>query len=257
MPSFYTQKYYADLQTDNNEHLIVYVAKIKWGIIQFTYSGYCLKSNLGVYTEVNRFNKPLSLKKESNFKISFDELQGSWNPLDKPIDPQELYRDGANLVSWDCFAPLCDAEVIIEGKTYKGLGYAEVLETTIAPWKLPIKELYWGRAINSHNHLVWIVWKGKHPIHKAWLNGKEQQVSSIELNDLFLADGTSCSLQKATPLRRGEVGKTIFKTLSILKYLFPIKAFRITEEKFVGIAHAKVNLWEMQFKTIFERALWP
>src|SRR5437764_3883193 len=67
------------------------------------------------------------------------------------------------VVRWTCTHPRAAVEMRIAGEVLRGTGYAEVLDLTVPPWRLPIDELRWGRLLTASHGVVWIEWRGSHP----------------------------------------------------------------------------------------------
>jgi len=61
-----------------------------------------------------------------------------------------------------CLAPTTQAEVVCDGVTIAGEGYAERIVMECAPWDLPIDTLRWGRFIAGPRSVVWIAWCRAH-----------------------------------------------------------------------------------------------
>lgn len=83
--------------------------------------------------------------------------------------------DSANgAVDWRCEAGAARTRISLpHGATIRGSGYVESLALTVSPWRLPIEELRWGRWISADvtQSLVWIDWRGSHPLTHAFLDG--------------------------------------------------------------------------------------
>jgi hypothetical protein len=109
------------------------------------------------------------------------KIDVSLKRTDEPII-RSLFKDSkSNELLWNCHHPKALAEVIYNGKPYKGLGYAETLFLPIKPWNLPIYELRWGRFLSDSYTLIWINWKGEYPVNKIFFNG-------VEYNDAIFTD---------------------------------------------------------------------
>lgn len=91
-----------------------------------------------------------------------------------------LLEDG--LLDWHCHVPGGRVHGMAEGGTRaaanpaalcgsRAWGYAECLHMTLPPWRLPVNELRWGRAVNSSGSVVWIDWRGPRPQNLVWVNG--------------------------------------------------------------------------------------
>jgi len=87
----------------------------------------------------------------------------------RPIDAR-LLDDGAGVVDWRAEAPAALVSVRLNGVApVEGPGYAERLFITVPPWRLPIRELRWGRWLDAdaRRSVVWIDWRGERP--RTWL----------------------------------------------------------------------------------------
>lgn len=103
----------------------------------------------------------------------------------------------AGTVDWDCVAPVgvVHAE-LSDGAAFSGVGYAERLAMTVPPWRLPLRELRWGRwcDLGGTRSLVWIEWRGAEPRRWAYLDGRpiEAEVGDARVGgerfELSLAD---------------------------------------------------------------------
>ncbi len=69
----------------------------------------------------------------------------------------QVFASDAGTVEWHCLMPRARVRI---GKR-SGLRYAEHLNITVAPWKLPIRTLRWGRFATPSDWIVWIDWQGE------------------------------------------------------------------------------------------------
>jgi hypothetical protein len=96
------------------------------------------------------------------FKKDDTEISLSYVPRDPPWLPPDdgrlLTLDGRQLV-WHVPVPRAAANgTVTIGSTsvsFAGLGYHDFVETDIPPWKLPLRELLWGRALGRDGALIW------------------------------------------------------------------------------------------------------
>lgn len=119
-------------------------------------------------------------------------------------------------VVWRCVAPCGDARM----NGIVGRGYAEVLEMTVAPWSLPMRELRWGRAIGERTSLVWIQWSGAKPLQIAVRDGALVDAVHIGDDEVRLADGTCVTLSQHSVLREDSLANTL-RPLRALGPLLP------------------------------------
>ena len=98
--------------------------------------------------------------------------------------------------------PAADVKVLTEEREINGRGYAEVLELTIPPWRLPIDELRWGRCVGDDRSLVWIDWRGSYPLTIVLHDGVPVRGSvtdeSVVTDDVVLGIGERTVLRSAT-----------------------------------------------------------
>lgn len=123
-------------------------------------------------------------------------------------------------VQWRCLMPSASARVRWRDHELRGGGYAEVLEMSVAPWKLPIDELRWGRFIGAGS-LVWIEWIGEHPLTLYVSNG-----APIDAADVVLTIDDERVIRDAT----------LGETLAFLRRLLPKRIVDTRETKWSGRA---------------------
>jgi hypothetical protein len=93
--------------------------------------------------------------------------------------PRQLWSDGRRHVIWD--------PVVLNGTAtgaVSGRGYAERLVMTVAPWRLGIERLWWGRFCGDRHSLVWIVWDGAQPLRLALLDGGDADLHTVGVEDV-------------------------------------------------------------------------
>lgn len=141
---------------------------------------------------------------------------------------KELYPS----VVWRCVVPSADAVVKLPGQTIRGRGYAEVLEMSVAPWRLPIDQLRWGRALGERTSLVWIQWTGGFPLNVVLRDGVFEEASKIA-DDGVLAGGMELSISQPAVLREERLAHTL-AALKPLAWLFPKSLTAAMEHKWRG-----------------------
>lgn len=106
----------------------------------------------------------------------------TWRPCDPPWTPADegvLFRWRKRRLLWKVPVPrgvvtgtvkLGDAELEM-----RGLGYHDFVQTDVPPWRVPLKELLWGRALSAEGAFIWnrpvFVQKGRgeEAVELAWL----------------------------------------------------------------------------------------
>jgi len=151
---------------------------------------------------------------------------------------ETLFESAAGSVEWDCLAPRAAAEIRIGAEPlYRGWGYVERLRLTLPPWRLPIRELRWGRFVNSTDALVWIDWRGSHQRQVVYYNGSSVAASAIGDREIALQDGEAVlTLEAGTVLRDGALGSTALSVFSNSRRLFPASILGVRECKWLSRA---------------------
>jgi hypothetical protein len=170
------------------------------------------------------------------------QAQGRWTELGVPVRKM-LYESDSGSLEWTCLAPRASASFKIgEGKVGEdhvsnGWGYVEHLRLTVAPWRLPICRLRWGRFVNAANALVWIDWSGPHNTRFVCLN--DSDVSADEINDDEVVLGEkqgTLQLYDSRVIREGKLGATALSIIPMSNILFPSSVLNMRECKWLSRA---------------------
>jgi hypothetical protein len=113
---------------------------------------------------------------------------------------------------------------------FAGLGYAECLTLTLPPWKLPMRQLRWGRFVSPDDALAWVDWKGEYSTRFAIHNGHGCEVLSVSDSEVDVGGG-KLRMEESFSLRAGRVGSTVLTGAPALGKLLPQSVFNIEEQK--------------------------
>ena len=239
IPAFELSKWYADCVTEDGDALIIYHAQLRWRTPTIHYS------NLLIHEAGRPARSQFSLRKQPapihkgdvEWKSPVWNAKGSWRKTGPPVR-EILFDSAAGSVEWNCVAPRSSAEVRIgERRPYRGEGYVEHLRLTIPPWRLPIRELRWGRFVNACDGLVWIDWQGSYNKRVVYYNGSPVTARAISDREIVLGDGAAVlSLDTSTILREGALGATALSVLPNIERLFPARILGIRECKWLSRA---------------------
>jgi hypothetical protein len=133
-----------------------------------------------------------------------------WSLSGQPLAPSfglRLLEGTGGTVDWECVACPMRADVALPGGgSLSGLGYAERLVISRAPWKLPIEELRWGRWIAStgKRSMVWIDWRGAPPLTVVFVDGARAP-SAVVADGRIAAGDAVLTLQEGQTLLRRSV----------------------------------------------------
>ncbi len=114
----------------------------------------------------------------------------------------------------------------------KGIGYVERIEMTVAPWKLPIRELRWGRFHSPGHAIVWIDWRGAEPKTFLFHNGEPVAGGIITDHEILLHDEKAAlTLGNNLVLRDGPIVSTALSMIPGIEMILPKKFFSANECK--------------------------
>ena len=237
MAGFELIKWYADAVTDEGAAVIVYSAELRWRGPAIHYANLLIRSK--DQDTVSRFslrNQPLPEVRDDAVEWTSRawKAKGRWSDLGGGIH-ETLFDSAGGSLGWDCIAPRARAEVRIAGAgDFCGWGYVERLRLSIAPWRLPIRRLRWGRFVNESDALVWIDWSGDFNRRVVCCNGANVSAERIGDREVLLeSGGGALDLEPIATLREGALGAT---ALSVLPDLFPARMLRVEERKWLSKA---------------------
>ena len=162
--------------------MIFYVAKLKWYGWSVSYtswlhhdptSGVNLKSRLR-NVQIPQVKNNIITWSDPKFGVS-----GTWESLADLIQAR-IFDSEEGFLDWKCFQPASKVELRINDRILEGKGYAELINLTVPPWKIPMDELRWGRFISTENNMVWIELREKTKQQWLWLNGEKIENCIIE-----------------------------------------------------------------------------
>jgi hypothetical protein len=239
IPAFELSKWYADCLTEDGAALIIYHAQLRWRTPTIHYSNLLIReAGRPARSQFSLRKQPAPIHDgEIEWTSPVWNAEGRWRKTCAPVR-EILFDSPAGFIEWNCFAPRSSAEIRIgEGRLYHGMGYVEHLRLTIPPWRLPIRQLWWGRFVNACDALVWIDWRGSYNKQVVYYNGLPVSACTISDHEVRLgADGGVLSLDTSTILREGALGATALSVLPNLERLFPARILGIRECKWLSRA---------------------
>jgi hypothetical protein len=255
MAAFKLSKWYLDCVTDLGDASIAYTGMASWGPVRLHYSS-LLESTAGAVTTKH------SLRPQAEPKIDRCSLRwrsralktdGEWR-ADSPEMRETIFASGAGSVEWHCLMPRAQARL----HDRLGFGYAEHLNMTIAPWKLPIRTLRWGRFATASDWIVWIDWLGDFTRRIVYRNGLPAPTAVLEDGQIEFRDGARLAMDRSLVLREGPLGATALSVIPGVRDTFPARLLRVNECKwrsrgrFERPGASPVEGW-----AIHERVDWP
>lgn len=185
--SFKIVKWYLDFVGETEEVMIFYAAEIYWKGLKVPYASILMK--IPGKPEVQK----TSLKKVTLPHIDGEALryantnlgiQGLWKQEGQPLNAC-LFESEEGSLTWNCWQPRSGVILTINGKRFEGIGYAEELILTVPAWKIPMRELRWGRSLSGESYTVWIEINGDETRKWLWHNG--ERMTHFEVGDSEVA----------------------------------------------------------------------
>lgn len=209
-------KWYLDLVTDDGTAVIAYAALGRLGAVPFRFAALLQAPPQGPPREASAISGVTPpVVQDGSVAWSHPRLQvrGTWTPLG-PALHHSLLEAPRGRIDWRCAAAHARAEVHADGRRLAGVGYAECLRLTLAPWHLPFRRLYWGRYASTAHALVWIIWQQGMDRQWIWLDGAAQPAARLTAEGVTgLEGGGSLLFGPARDLRDrnviGAVGRSL------------------------------------------------
>ncbi len=256
--NFSLSKWYLDCVTDQGDAYIGYAAVLSLGAFQIHYSSLLTADASGATrsrTTLKRATPPMLAGDTVTWFAPTLEIEGRWE-RDAASLHVPVFESEEGSVDWRCHLPNARVTLSVKGREVTGRGYAEHLSLTVAPWKLPLRELRWGRALSADHALVWIDWRGDEGRRRyGFLDGAPLGDFSVDDEAITDSDGaTLARFEGNQVLRTGTLGSTALGVLGpVARSRIPGSALLLDETKW----KARTALGGSPGHVIHERVLWP
>lgn len=246
------EKWYAD-RVIGDDVEIDYLARLQLGPLVVSYSGQ-IGRNRCSRARIGRTGPDMPCIEDGRLHWPRDETSTSWAWRHARQRPITLWRDGRNSVVWN--PVVLNANAAGSDLDRPGRGYAEVLTLDIAPWRLGIDKLKWGRFCGERNSLVWIEWEGRIPRRIALLNG-EDQVLSVASRAEIRTDGAVLRIANPREIIREPIGTGALKVLGPLRMFVTGKFLSGVETKWHATAELECDGRVVDYgSVVFEEVVW-
>ena len=228
MAAFQLSKWYLDCVTDSGKTFIAYVGDLHWGPVHLHYSS-LLRSEQNVVTQQNSLRQqsmPVLDGKSISWNSEHFDFSAVWQS-DLNELRETVFTSEEGSVEWHCLMPAAQ----VRTNSDSGLGYVEHLTMTIAPWKIPIQYLRWGRFCSPSEWVVWIDWQGEFSKRILYRNGKAAKVSVLDDQQITFDDGTRLTMDQSLTLRNGPLGSTALSSIPGVSKTFPARLLQVNECK--------------------------
>jgi hypothetical protein len=231
---FWLEKQYFDCIDDRGNCIIIYRAEFSFLFIKIHYSALIFSDSNNITTCKSSLRKSKNPEPGENlFYISNPlEISGSWKKIESALPLYRLRGSRNRELTWNCHHPKTNTEISYKGDTFRGYGYAETLLLTIMPHNLPLDEIRWGRFLSDDYSIVWIIWKGTHPLNKLYCNGQEfNDVQHGEECLTFDNARYQLTFSENAIIRKGKLS-SLFSDIPYLKILSVKSVLNSTENKY-------------------------
>lgn len=240
-PLFDLSKWYMDCISRDGDAVVAYAADLRWRKLAVAYES---------VLEVRGSGAPAS---QSSIKPHADPVVGGplvfWRSASLGVDArwrssatlvrETIYQSQAGSVEWSCVVPAGAARIRTRTGETDGHGYVELLRLTVAPWRLPIATLRWGRISAEDESIVWIQWAGRFEATFVYDGGTRVAAASLGDDHLDLADGTAVALDRGRVIRQAVLGTTIAASVPALRRFGPARMLAVEECKWLSRATVK------------------
>lgn len=234
--SFRLVKWYLDLVSSEGEAFIGYAADLRWGALRLRYAATLAGRAPGPFrTTTHLFGAALPEERGEvvRWQVGARGPRGEWTR--RLAGPDLALLDGPDgAVRWSCrHAASAGRARVAGGPEVSGLGYVEHLELTLPPWRLPLRELRWGRFVSERAALAWIEWRGPSPRLLVLRDGVPAATARVS-DDAVEADGARLAFADTCTLRDGELGATVLRGVPLLRRALPPAALGTHETKWLS-----------------------
>lgn len=217
-------KWYLDCVTDAGDAAILYWASLGLGGWHVRY-GATLLSTPENSTASRYTLQPGPVPAISGGRLDWHcptlDSGGTWTFGEAALE-RTLLDGPLGSIRWHCASPRAEATVRVGGRTLEGLGYVECLTMTLAPWRLPIARLRWGRFHSREDTIVWIDWGGPLPRSWVFVNGVERVGPVVSATDICFPEADTClKLEGGRVLRSGRLRQTALRSVRAMTAVLP------------------------------------
>ena len=209
LPPVELAKWYLDVTTDDGRAAIVYVARLR--VLGVSLHAQALLVHGARGTRSRWVLLPGRPPRAEGSRLSFRSLALGVDIRLAAVDPPfatRLLATPSGALDWECRIPRGEAEVRVGRETFRGLGYAELLRSTLAPWELPFRELRWGRLLSPAGGITWIDARGGHPLRLALRDGRPAALDRCG-DHAVAVGGESHRLEPLATLRDAPLSRTL------------------------------------------------
>jgi hypothetical protein len=238
MSDILIKKYYFDCVDERGRAFIGYSARLQWRSLTVPYESYLLSDGASdIDTRASLQSHPFP--SITNEAVEWDSpplrLHGTWRSR-CPGMRHDLCSTPQCAIRWDCLQPQSDCLIRVKSNdTLRGRGYAECLELRLSEWRLPFRELRWGRFLSGDVSLVWIDWAGGADRHLVFWNNASLDTCTIDDNRLVMPEQNAIlALQCRTVLKASSIVPGALGKIPGLSSVLPRSLVQSQESKWLS-----------------------
>lgn len=234
---FELTKWYLDCVSAEGTAAIVYAARLRWGWLALQYGALLHAPAEGPVRQLQSLRTGRFAQRAG--RIDWDhpgfKTSGTWSG-GGGFDPVCLYTGPRGSINWKCLTDCARARIALQGAPpLEGWGYAERLEMTLPPWRLPFDELRWGRFISLDGaaRRVWIDWRGGEERRWLWTGDGPAEPGAVSETAVEGPEGPLV-LSDPRMLRDATLSHSLLGPARGLGRLLPNRLGRATETKWLS-----------------------
>lgn len=194
---FSLTKWYVDVVSDDGSVAIAYWAEISWKSLRHAFCALLLHPADGAPVPWQFSGRSVPPPTLATHGLRWDAeplmLTAEFVRC-QPAFEHRLLDAADGVVDWHCEVPRAEVRFRTGKSVIEGTGYAERLELTVLPWRIPADEIRWGRFLAAETSIVWIDWRGEHPQRLVFHDGHLTPAASISDEGLSFGSGLHLSL---------------------------------------------------------------
>lgn len=245
------EKWYGDWISPEGPH-VLYSASLSLGPFAMSFDGGYAPGG----TSRGRFRSgkaPLPILVDGTLRWPADDGVFVWeSAAPRPMTLRSINR-GA--VTWDVVVP--SGRVTGPNIAPGQIGYAERLALRVAPWRLGIETLRWGRFCGRSSSLAWVEWLGMDPVAISLLDGHPVRLREASL-ERVIADGVELTIEITRPFVESALGEGLLRTMPWPSRIRPLAFLSGIERKYAGrgLLHRQGSAPE-DGDVLLEEVHWP
>jgi hypothetical protein len=140
----------------------------------------------------------------------------------EPAYEHRLLHTGKGVVDWSCEIPRGEVWLRAGDVVLEGTGYAERIELSLPPWRIPADEIRWGRFLADGTSVVWIDWRGELPQQLVFHDGRLARSATISEEGVQSGEGLHLRLDEARAVSDDRLGGLLAPLETLRPVIEPI-----------------------------------